>query len=163
VAVAERLSEPVGASDSGVDRNGEFFQGVFAAQFGIRHEQFQSGEARPRRARTLQHAELVLQRGASTSICMNARERSESRKVRTSETRMDVIARSVSRSHNNINTTASTVFSVGTSVTLPAQGELTMKKSRGGRMTAAKARAAKRKGGKGPVSKRKAGRKIMKT
>jgi len=100
---------------------------------------------------------------ASTSICMNARERSESRKVRTSETRMDVIARSVSRSHNNINTTASTVFSVGTSVTLPAQGELTMKKSRGGRMTAAKARAAKRKGGKGPVSKRKAGRKIMKT
>jgi len=43
------------------------------------------------------------------------------------------------------------------------QGDLTMKKSRGGRMTAAKARAAKRKGGKGPVSKRKAGRKIMKT
>ena len=43
-------------------------------------------------------------RNASTSICMTARERSESRTVRTSETRTDVVARSVSRSHNNINT-----------------------------------------------------------
>ena len=42
-------------------------------------------------------------------------------------------------------------------------GDLTMKKSRGGRMTAAKKRAAKSKGGKGKVSKRKAGKSIMKT
>jgi hypothetical protein len=33
-----------------------------------------------------------------------ARERSELRKVRRSETRTDVIARSLSRSHGNINT-----------------------------------------------------------
>ena len=43
-------------------------------------------------------------RSASSSMCKAARARSESRTVWTSEKRTDVMARSVSRSHDNINT-----------------------------------------------------------